>query len=121
MEYKVEKVRSRKRKLSVSNESGTDNSVNNGDIEDDRENYEKPQEKEAGFGTIEDGRKSTERNNENRIKRSRKRTGSTSPCPSTGDNYPPLVESPCTPPLHQEARIFPPPFAYKLLEVRVSI
>ena len=44
--------------------------------------------------------------------------GVLSPCPSTGGVSPPLIGSPGTPPLPTEARTFPPPFAYKLLEVR---
>ena len=51
-------------------------------------------------------------------KSKRMRSGSASPPPSTGGLSPPLQDSPGTPPLQSDGRMFPPPFAYKLLEVR---
>ena len=51
-------------------------------------------------------------------KSKRMRSGSVSPPPSTGGLSPPLQDSPGTPPLPSDGRMFPPPFAYKLLEVR---
>ena len=48
----------------------------------------------------------------------RMRSGSASPPPSTGGLSPALQDSPGTPPLPSDGRMFPPPFAYKLLEVR---
>ena len=54
--------------------------------------------------------------NENKSKRMR--SGSVSPTPSTGGISPPPQGSPGTPPLPPDGRMFPPPFAYKLLEVR---
>ena len=91
---------SRKRKRTGSNE--IDKSISPCDDDIDTCGNDKTSDKET---TSKDG------------KAKRIRNGSVSPSPSTGGRSPPLRESPGTPPLPQDGRMFPPPFAYKLLEV----
>ena len=91
---------SRKRKRTASNE--IDKAISPCDEDIDTCGGDKKSDKEP----------SSKDGNSKRI-----RNGSVSPTPSTGGLSPPLRESPGTPPLPQDGRMFPPPFAYKLLEV----
>ena len=110
----------RKRKHASGNEDDavTDTKIGNGDNNCKTVKTLEEEKEKRDHAKLHGSEYSTDNSRKDQINSKRMRRGSVSPSPSTGGISPRFLESPGTPPLPPEARMFPPPFAYKLLEVR---
>ena len=116
----IENISPRKRKRTTSNEINEATPSSDEDVDTTFKENKKFNEGESHKDRVaqREDEESGKNSDLSEKKSKRMRSGSISPTPSTGGLSPQLQGSPGTPPLPPDARMFPPPFAYKLLEVR---